>query len=153
MSEDNNVENVGNNLTELQKQLVEAMYKNVLNITKSCGNCGIDRTTFYRWQYENPAFKTAIDAVRKQLFQAAESPLFDKLFGAEREETKVETFNGQIKETTRTYFVEPDSNVLLRVLKKNRPELLLDDDAEVKSDVTNINISFESSSDENNSDE
>jgi len=59
--------------------------KNLGNVSKSCEDVGINRTTFYDWQDADEAFKKSIQEINESGIDFVESKLFELIDGAQFE--------------------------------------------------------------------
>lgn len=79
MSEDKNFEDldISDNKKEVLRQLEDAHGI----ITTAANNSGIARSTFYKWQEDDPVFKKAVEDVQEAAIDYVESKLFEKIKG------------------------------------------------------------------------
>jgi len=63
-------------LSKRQKQMIEAMERNVGNVSAACAACNdLSRTTHYDWMKKNEKYRQAIDDVEQKNIDFAESML------------------------------------------------------------------------------
>ena len=63
-------------LGKKQKDLLTAFKNNCCNVSEACRLVGLTRRTFYNYMDNNPAFKEAIEEIRSEMINLAESKLF-----------------------------------------------------------------------------
>lgn len=62
-----------------KKAFLEAMQRNLGNITESSREIGIDRNTYYNWCKSDPKFAAEIDNIAESCIDFAESQLFKQI--------------------------------------------------------------------------
>ncbi|MFA6198680.1 MAG: hypothetical protein WC734_06065 [Patescibacteria group bacterium] len=71
------------NIEQVKKSLVEAMKSHRCNISKSCEAVGVQRSTFYSYLKEDPAFKQAIEDCTEASIDHVEDRLMDNIDGGD----------------------------------------------------------------------
>ncbi len=72
-----------NKIQQHKKALLEALEKSLGVVTTACKAVGVDRTTFYKYVNEDPAFKQAVDDVENIALDFAESQLHRQIQNGE----------------------------------------------------------------------
>jgi transcriptional regulator with PAS, ATPase and Fis domain len=71
--------NKDNKRQQLKKAAIQALYKSRGNISTACTAVGINRTTFYTWQKEDPEFAEAYSNVTEYCIDTVEDKLKEKI--------------------------------------------------------------------------
>jgi hypothetical protein len=66
-------------LNDMQKRMVQSMYKYFGNKTKACAEAGISRNTHYLWMKGNARYERAISEIPDMIVDFAEGHLIDKI--------------------------------------------------------------------------
>jgi hypothetical protein len=66
-----------------KKALLEALEKSLGIVTTACKSVGVDRTTFYRYCNDDPAFQSAVDDIDNIALDFAESQLHKQIQNGE----------------------------------------------------------------------
>jgi hypothetical protein len=62
-----------------QKAWLEAYKARLFNVTTACSEIGIDRSTYYRWLQNDPAFSQAVQEAREEKLDFIEDQLLGKI--------------------------------------------------------------------------
>lgn len=68
-----------NKIQQKKKALLEALAQTLGVVTSACKHVGVDRTTFYEYVNNDPAFKQAVDDVENIALDFAESQLHKQI--------------------------------------------------------------------------
>lgn len=62
-----------------KKTFIEALRKNMGNVSKTCDQAKVGRTTFYDWKEADKEFKTEVENIDEYLLDFAENALYKQI--------------------------------------------------------------------------
>lgn len=78
-SNKNNTRTIENRIAETKSQLLNALREWAGNVYQACKAVGVDRTTFYRYQKDDPAFAAEVEIINEESKDQAEWVLLDAM--------------------------------------------------------------------------
>ena len=63
-----------------QKNFIEIYPKTLCNISKTCKQVGISRTTFYKWYDDDTDFEKEVDNAKEGLIDNLETEIYQQIF-------------------------------------------------------------------------
>jgi DNA-binding XRE family transcriptional regulator len=104
------------NLTQLQRNFLNAYRKTMGNISAACNQVKISRQTYYRWEKESPEFLQAVEDLKEEVIDFVETQLFKSINGYDYEEITKENYQRdgkQVSDTkTVTKHIEPNVSAI-----------------------------------------
>lgn len=109
--------NGGNKTVIRKKTFIEALVRNLGNVTASIEGMGLSRQTFYYWKEQDPEFIRAVNDCSERILDFAESKLFQLMNGVELPDDKVFMFRGKPIIQKMTKKLAPDNSSIIFYLK------------------------------------
>lgn len=102
--------------------ILKAMRSNLGNISKTCEELKIGRTTYYEYYNQDEEFKKNIDSIAEDALDFVESKLFERIKGYSHPEDKIFVYEGLPITVPTTKHFAPDTTAIIFYLKTRGKE-------------------------------